>query len=127
MTALRTYFTNRAETTLSAEVGVGATVLNVVDTGDFPTVPFYVALDPAVDAKFEVVLVTAKTATTLTLSARGADGTADVVHGVGAPVKLIPVAAMFTDLHDRVDAIPTITVSGTAPVNPDVGDLWVEL
>lgn len=110
MTVLRSFVTNAFETTLSSSLGVGATTINVVDTTGSPAVPFYLTLEPASDSKREVVLVTGKTSTTFTLTSsagRGLDGTADVAHDSVATVKVVPVAAVITDLHDRIDAVPT--------------------
>lgn len=114
ISAIRTYFSNAAETTLSGSLGVGATTVNVVDTSGFPAVPFYLTLEPASDDKREVVLVTAKTSTTFTLDTsgnRGLDGTTDVAHDSGASAKVVPVAASFTDMHDRIDANTTATTA----------------
>lgn len=103
MTAQRTYFANAAETTLTASLGVGVTTINVVSSTGFPAVPFYAVLEPSLDAKREIVLVTAKTAITFTAT-RAQDGTTDVAHDSGVSIKIVPVGAMWGDLHDRVDA-----------------------
>lgn len=124
MTALRTYFANAKETTLSGSLGVGATTINVVDTTGFPAVPFYAVLEPSSDANREVVLIdSTKTSTTLVMSSstkRGLDGTADVAHDSGVSIKIVPVAAAFTDLHDRVDAVETTAGDAYVPGGTDV-------
>lgn len=119
MTSVRTYFSNAAETTLSALAGVGATTLSVVSSTGFPAVPFYAVVEPASNTKREIVLVTAKTATTFTAT-RGQDGTSDVQHDSGVSIKVVPVAAMFTDLHDRIDATDTTVATKYAPGGTDV-------
>jgi len=120
MTALKSFVTNASETTLSSSLGVGATTLNVVSTTGFPTVPFYVVVDPASDGKREVILVdSSKTGTTLVLTdatKRGQDGTADVTHDAGATVAVVPVAAHINDLHDRIDALGTPYAPGGTDV-----------
>lgn len=102
MTNQETNVTNSAESTLSSALALGATTANVTDTSDFPAAPFYVAIDPDLDAKREVVLATAKTGTTLTIT-RGQDGTSDVAHDSGAIIAAVPVAALWTDINDRVE------------------------
>lgn len=108
MVARETFVTNAFETTLSSSLGVGATTINVVDTTGSPAVPFYLVLEPGNDSKREVVLVdSSKSATTFVLSTstnRGLDGTTDVAHDSGVPVKVVPIAALWTDINDRVDA-----------------------
>lgn len=103
MAATKTYVTNATETMLSGALGVGVTTINVVSSTGFPAVPFYATLEPGLDAKREVVLVTAKTAVTFTVT-RAQDGTTDVAHDSGVTIKVVPVAAHINDLHDRIDA-----------------------
>lgn len=136
MTNQQTNVVNSAETTLSSALAAGATTINVVDGASFPAVPFYVTIDPRKDATREVVLVdSAKTATTFTLSApamRGLDGTSDAAHDAGAVVIMNPVAAHWTDINDRVDAGDTATATvqtnldtHTAATNPHSGSASV--
>jgi hypothetical protein len=111
MTAQETNVANSAETTLSAGLAVGATTINVTDGAAFPAVPFYAVIEPGSDANREIVLVdSAKTGTSFTLSAaskRGQDGTTDVAHDSGVTIAMVPVAALWTDVNDRIDALPT--------------------
>lgn len=102
MTAQETFVANGAESTLSASLGASTTTVNVTDTAPFPSVPFYATIDPAEDAKREVVLVTAIGSGTFTAT-RGRDGTSGVEHNEGAVVACVPVAAHWTDINDRVD------------------------
>ena len=115
MAAIETNVTNRAESTLSAPLALGATTINVTSTSAFPAVPFYCVIDPEYDDKAEVVLVdSGKTATTLTLSAagqRGQDNTSDVSHDTGAVIAVVPVAALWTDINDRVDVVASSVAS----------------
>lgn len=109
MVAQETNVSNGAESTLSSSLSSGATTINVTDTSTFPSVPFYAVIDPDVDATREVVLVDgSKTGTTFVLSGaskRGQDGTTDTAHSAGAKVACVPVAALWTDINDRVDAV----------------------
>lgn len=108
MTARETNVAIAAESTLSSSLAAGATTINVTDTSSFPAVPFYVVIDPDVNATREVVLVDgSKTATTFVLSAatsRGLDGSSDTAHSAGAKVACVPVPGLWTDINDRVDA-----------------------
>lgn len=107
MTNQETNVTNAFETTLSSSLSAGATTINVDSTTGAPSVPFYAVIDPGNDSKREVVLVDdGKTSATLTLTAaskRGQDGTSDVAHDSGAVVAVVPVAALWTDINDRVE------------------------
>lgn len=109
MVAQETFVSNGAETTLSSSLAASATTISVVSTAAFPSVPFYIIVDPDIDAKREVILVDgSKTATTFTLSAaaqRGLDNTNDVDHLLGAKVICAPVAALWKDINDRVDGV----------------------
>lgn len=116
MTALKSHVTNAAETTLASTLGVGATTVNVVSTAGFPDVPFYAVVEPATDAKREVVLATAKTSTTFTVT-RAQDSSTDVAHDSGVAIKVVPVAAHITDLHDRVDATGTTANAAQTTAN----------
>lgn len=106
-----TYVSNSSESALSSPLAAGATSIPVVDTSTFPAIPFYLTIDPDVDAKREIILVDGSmTSTTLELSSatsRGADGTSDVAHDSGATVAIVPVAGLWTDINDRIDAIAT--------------------
>jgi hypothetical protein len=135
---LKTNMTNAWESTLSSGLAAGATTINVTDTTGSPAVSFYVVIEPGSDTKREVVLVdSSKTSTTFVLSAatsRGQDGTSDVQHDSGAPIAIVPIAAWFTDLHDRADAkatdanvvhlagAETITGAKTFSVDPTLAD-----
>lgn len=124
MAAIETFVTNGAESTLSSSLSSGATTINVTSTTSFPAVPFYVVIDPDVDASREVVLVDSlKTATTFVLSAaskRGQDGTADAAHSLDAKVACVPVAALWTDINDRVDSVSTVANAAYTPGGTDV-------
>jgi hypothetical protein len=125
MTAQETNVANAAETTLTAALTVGGTSISVADGAAFPGVPFYAVIEPASDAKREVVLVdSAKTATTFTLSAagkRGLDGTTDVAHDSGVTIAMVPIAAHWVDINDRVDAVSTVANAAQTTANAAYG------
>jgi hypothetical protein len=121
------------ETNLATSLASGATTVNVISTVGSPAVPCYLTIDPGNDAKREVVLATAKTSTTFTIT-RGHDGTSDVAHDPDAVIGSYPVSAHVNDLHDRVDGkatdagvvhlagAETITGAKTFSVDPTLAD-----
>lgn len=126
-----TNVTNRAETTLSGALAIGGTTINVTAGSAFPAVPFYAVIDPGDDAKAEVVVVDdSKSASAFTLTgagSRGQDGTSDVAHDSGATIAAVPVAALWTDINDRVDAAESLVAThdhdGTGDVQIATSDL----
>jgi hypothetical protein len=112
----RTYVTNAYDTTVGSTVTSGVTSITVASASGSPTVPFWLTLDKDVAARREVRLVTAKSGTTFTL------GTAtSFAHDAGASAAVVPTAELWTDVHDRVDAKPSLSSStpaatGTAAV-----------
>jgi hypothetical protein len=108
---------NAFETTLSASLSATDLTINVDSTAGSPDLPFYLVLDPGVDATREIVLVDgSKTATSFVLSglaSRGVDGTTAIIHDFGAAVGIYPVAAHWKDINDRVDGVRTDLAVGT--------------
>lgn len=112
MTAQKTNRVNAIATTLSGTMGVTATSFGVTSASGFPAVPFYAVIDPLDVAKREYVLVDASVVgTTLTvtgLSKRYLAGSAagsGISHAAGAVVRISPpMAQLFDDLDDRIDA-----------------------
>ena len=96
------YYSNTAqETTLAASASSGATSIVVSGTTGFPSsVPYILALDFE-QANEELVLVTAISGTTLTVT-RAYDGTAASTHDTGARVSHVHAAKDFLDsrLHE---------------------------
>lgn len=123
MTAQETHVANSYESTIVGNLASGATTINVTSTTGTPSIPFYVVIDPDNDAKREVVLVdSTKNATQLNLSAsskRGQDGSTDTSHEDGAVIGIYPVAALWTDINDRVDS--AYTAGGTDVAVADGG------
>lgn len=103
-----TNVTNAFESALTADLIEGGTTVEVESTVGSPGIPFYLVIDPGDDSKREIVLVDgSKDADTFLLSggsSRGLDGTSDVAHDSGAVVGVYPIAGLWTDINDRVDA-----------------------
>jgi hypothetical protein len=110
MTAQETKVVNGIKSTLASTMAAGATSFQVASAAGFPAVPFYVCIDPLDPAKREYMLVDDEiSGTTLTLSdvsQRNLAGSAGAVeHASGAEVRVSPpMAQLFEDIHDRVDA-----------------------
>ncbi len=86
---VREYSGSAKATTLSGSVTAAATVINVVDATGWPTGsvgPFVITLDAGVTTE-EKVLVSGRTGNSLTVSARGFDGTTASDHGNAARVE----------------------------------------
>lgn len=83
------YSGNAVTTTLSAGIGSGDTSITIVSATGWPTGsqgPFFAVIDPDLSGE-EKILVTSRTGTTLTVSARGSDGTSASSHSSGATIK----------------------------------------
>lgn len=97
MSAATEFWSNRAKSTLSAAVTAGATTLTIATpaTGqDFPTdVPFRAICGT------EILLVTARSGTTFTVT-RGAEGTTAAGHASGAIVSHGVTAGALAVLRD---------------------------
>lgn len=81
----RNYSNTAPPLPLSAGISASATTLTVSSTTGYPTAPFLIGLERGT-ANEEVVLCTASTATTFTVT-RGYDGTTAKTHGVGTMVE----------------------------------------
>ncbi len=96
--ALRNYSNNAVETTLQSPVDDTTATLQVGSMSGWPAVPHPAILDPDT-IKEEVVLVTAVSGTTLTVT-RGYDGTVALSHSTGAVVKHGAIAVDFREAND---------------------------
>ncbi|HEY7822460.1 MAG TPA: phage tail protein, partial [Acidimicrobiia bacterium] len=126
-----TFVSNSFQTTLSFDLPVGGTTVEVVSTIGSPGLPFYLVIDADNDALREIVFVDSfKDDDTFGLSSpdnRGIDGTLDVAHSVGALVGVYPVAGLWTDINDRVDAtqasVTTHTHDGVSTAQVSLTDV----
>ena len=120
MTAQEVKFSNFYESTLNGILASGATsaTLTAAPTSDGTSaiaVPYYLVIDPDNASNREVVLVTAASTTTLSTITRDVEGrhSTDPTHTSGTTVRMSVLKEMFEDLHDRIDAGPTLG-SGTS-------------
>lgn len=98
----RRYYSNVATpTTLSAGVGTSDVTLSVPTTTGFPDVPFTASIDRGA-ADEELVLVTAKTANSFTVT-RGYDGTSQFAHDAGSPVEHVSAAIDFDEANEHIN------------------------
>ncbi len=120
MTAQEVKFSNFYESTLNGILASGATsaTLTAAPTSDGTSAiaaPYYLVIDPDNASNREVVLVTAASTTTLSTITRDVEGrhSTDPTHTSGTTVRMSVLKEMFEDLHDRIDAGPTLG-SGTS-------------
>ena len=116
MTAQEVNFSNFYESTISAILASGATsiTLSAAPTSDGTSniaAPYYLVIDPDNYSNREIVEVTAASGTTVSAMTRDKEGrhTTDPTHVDGTVVRMAVVKEMFEDVHDRVDALPTIS------------------
>jgi hypothetical protein len=120
LTAQEVKFSNFYESTLNGILASGATsaTLTAAPTSDGTSAiaaPYYLVIDPDNASNREVVLVTAASTTTLSTITRDVEGrhSTDPTHTSGTTVRMSVLKEMFEDLHDRIDAGPTLG-SGTS-------------
>jgi len=114
MTAQNSNIVNAFETTLSAQLASGGTIMVLADDPGI-TSPAYFVVDPDSDSAREVIEWTAGAYNNATVS-RDLDskhGT-DPTHASGTKVRLAVVKQHITDTHERIDDIAvTGAVTGT--------------
>ena len=114
MTAQNSNIVNAFETTLSAQLASGGTIMVLADDPGI-TSPAYLVVDPDSDSAREVIEWTAGAYNNATVS-RDLDlkhGT-DPTHASGTKVRLAVVKQHITDTHERIDDIAvTGAVTGT--------------
>lgn len=116
MTAQEVKFSNFYESTLNGILASGATsmTLTAAPTSEGTSAiaaPYYLVIDPDNASNREVVLVTGASGTTVSAMTRDVEGrhTTDPTHVDGTTVRMAVIKEMFEDVHDRVDALPTIS------------------
>jgi hypothetical protein len=126
--ARRYYSSTAARTTLAADINSSVTTVGVTAVTGWPTsFPYTIILDQDTINE-EVVEVTARTGTTLTVI-RGVDGTTGVAHSAGAAVNHGVSARDFDEpnLHVNTDVKHVLVVtSGTRPGSPADGQIIFE-
>lgn len=109
----RYYSSTAVRTTLTADITAAATTITVGAATGFPgSVPYTVIIDQDTINE-EVVTVTARSGTTLTVT-RGADGTSAVSHSSGATVNHGVSARDFEEPNAFLNAgtLPLVTAKG---------------
>jgi hypothetical protein len=126
--ARRFYSSTAARTTLAADIDSSVTTVGVNAVSGWPTsFPYTIIIDQDT-VNEEVVTVTARTGTTLTV-VRGADGTTGVAHSNGAAVNHGVSARDFDEpnLHVNTDVKHVLIVtSSTRPGSPAEGQIIYE-
>lgn len=116
--------TNNAKTTLNGAILAGDTACVVASGSSLPSSgSYYLSIfedDPDVN---EIVLVTARSGTSITTMVRGQQGTAASAWSDGANVQLLWTASHAEELQDAINDIETRIGSGTGDVTITTGDL----
>lgn len=99
--ATRNYLNTVDPTSLSAPLNNSSVTVNVASTAGFPAVPFVGAIDRGTPDE-EIVLVSAKTGTTFTVT-RGFDGTASVAHLSGAAFEHCTAAIEYREANAHIN------------------------
>lgn len=116
MTA-RIYSNTAFATSLVSGITAAATSLVVSDATGYPAAPFALVIDPGSVTSEEIMLVTAKSGATFTVT-RGYDGTTAKVHAAGALVIHAAIADDFRGMQ-----LGTRDVSSAAP-SDNQGLVW---
>lgn len=106
MPDVRTNHVNAYQSTLAAQVGPTGMTATVTAVGSLAA-PCYLVFEPDSSSQREYFTVSAINGNILTISARYRAGSAagsGLTHAAGTVVRMVADAAMFEDLHDRIDA-----------------------
>lgn len=107
MATKRYYSAIAQDTTVTTGITNTGTSVIVGSTTGFPSsFPYCLALDYNASSE-EVVLVTAASGTTLTIT-RGYNGTTAISHNVGAVVRHVIIAQDMTDFSDHMDLTTSV-------------------
>jgi len=88
-------------TTLSANISNTDTSISVLDGSTYPTGasnPFVIVIDRGLSSE-EKILIASRSTNTLTVNARGYDGTVGVAHTAGAFIDHVLDAAVIQDMN----------------------------
>lgn len=99
--AVRNYINGAPLLPLAVDVSESAVTLEVSSTAGFPTVPFVIAMERGT-VNEEVVLCTAKTATTFTVT-RGWDSTTAKEHSAGAAIEHTTAAIDYNEANAHIN------------------------
>ena len=126
--ARRYYSSTAARTTLSADINNSVTTVGVTAVSGWPaSFPYTIIIDQDTINE-EVVTVTARTGTTLTVI-RGVDGTTAVGHTAGAAINHGVSARDFDEPNEHVNTDVKhvlVVTSSTRPGSPAAGQVIFE-
>lgn len=100
---IRHFINSAPRLTLGSSMTASGTLIQVASTAGYPDVPFTLALERG-QANEEVVLCTAKTATSFTVS-RGYDGGTPVAHAAGVAIEHTSTAADYNEANAHVNEV----------------------
>lgn len=103
MSTVKNYAGAAASTTLSSGIASGTTSIPVADGSTYPTANFNIVIDKGLAGE-EKIFISSRSGNTLTVSARGADGTTAAAHSTGATVQHCAFASDFQEANDHVAA-----------------------
>ena len=123
----RRYYSSIAErTTLASAVDASTTTLIVNAVAGWPVSTPYTLLLDSDTVNEEIVTVTNRSGTTLTVT-RGVDGSTGKAHDSGADVRHGVSARDFDEPNNYINtARPTNYYQASAPGSPVTGDLWMD-
>ena len=124
----RYYSSIAAKTTLAGDIASGAVTMGVTAVVGWPSsYPYTLIIDTDL-ATEEVVTVTGRSGTTITMT-RGSDGTTASAHTAGATIQHGVSARDFsepnTHVNTPVEHVNVVT-SGTRPGSPSAGEIIFE-
>ena len=126
--ARRYYSSTAARTTLSASISNVTVTASVIAVSGWPaSFPYTIIIDQDT-VNEEIVEVTARSGTTLTIT-RGVDGTTAVAHSAGAAVNHGVSARDFNEPNEHVNTDVKhvlVVTSGTRPGSPSAGQVIFE-
>ena len=100
---VKSYGGGAAATTLSSGIASGTTSIPVADGSTYPSANFNIVIDKGLVGE-EKIFISSRSGNTLTVSARGADGTAAAAHSSGASVQHCAFASDFQEANDHMAA-----------------------
>jgi hypothetical protein len=121
MAPSRYYSSVARRTTLTADISAVATTITVAAATGFPSTPVYTLIIDQDTVNEEVVEVTSRSGTTLTVT-RGVDGTSGIAHTAGAAVEHGVSARDFADSRSHEDASEAVHGLGSGSAVVGVTD-----
>ena len=122
--ARRYYSSTAARTTLASSVSDSATTMSVVAVSGWPTSFPYTLIVDQDTVNEEVVSVTGRTGTTITVT-RGVDGTSAIAHDAGAVVQHGVSARDFDEPNNFINGGNENYYQSGTPSSPLTGDFWM--